>query len=155
MGDTSNGAPKPTPKPALALAGVVATLAFALGGCSVVAPKANDIANTIEFEGHGTTTIATVSPWPLDKSVAFFCLRDPGNAFSVDTPTPPATAGCTPADVSTKDDRLTAKLDPTSLDPATAAAFAGQERWFIAVAGSRGPVAFATRFTVTNPVQSS
>ena len=155
MDEGTNSAPKPGPKRARALAGVVAMLALAVGGCSAVTPKANDIANTIEFEGQGTTTTATVSPWPLDKSVAFFCLRDPGNAFSVDTPTPPAAAGCTPADVSTKDNRLTAKLDPTSLDPATAAAFAGQERWFIAVAGSRGPVAFATRFTVMNPVRSS
>ena len=150
MDYATNGAPKQ----ARTLACVVATLALALGGCSVVTPQANDIANSIEFEGRGTTTIATISPWPLDKSVAFFCLRDPGNAFSVDTPTPPAAAGCAPANVATNNDRLTAKLDPTSLDPATAAAFAGQEQWFIAVAGSRGPVAFASRFTVMNSVQS-
>jgi hypothetical protein len=142
------------PKPA-ALAGLVAALAVILVGCRLAVPNANDIANSIEFEGHGTTTVATVSPWPLDKSVAFFCLRDPGNAFSVDTPTPPAAAGCTPANVSTNNDRLTIELDPTSLDPATAAAFAGQKQWFIAVAGSRGPVALATRFTVVNPEPST
>jgi hypothetical protein len=117
--------------------------------------KCRDIANNIEFEGHGTTTVATVSPWPLDKSVAFFCLRDPGDAFSEEKPIPPAAAGCTPANVATNNDRLTAKIDPTSLDPATVAAFAGQKQWFIAVAGSRGPVAFATRFTVANPEPAS
>jgi hypothetical protein len=134
-----------------ALAGLVAALAIA--GCALTVPKPNDIANTIEFEGQGTTTTATISPWPLDKSVGFFCLRDPGSAFSVDNPAPPAAAGCTPANVSMNNDRLTVKLDPTSLDPATAAAFAGQKQWFIAVAGSRGPVALATSFVVVNPVQ--
>jgi hypothetical protein len=138
-----------------ALLAIAAALVLVLGGCGVTLPNPNDIANTVEFEGHGTTTVATVSPWPLDRSVAFFCLRDPGDAFSVDTPTPPAAAGCTPANVSTSNDRLTTKLDPTSLDPATAAAFAGQKQWFIAVAGSRGPVALATSFVVVNPVKST
>ena len=138
-----------------ALAGVVAALALMLVGCMIADSNANDLANSVEFEGQGTTTVATVSPWPLDRSVAFFCLRDPGNAFSVDTPTPPAAAGCTPANVSMNNDRLTTKLDPTSLDPATVAAFGGQKQWFIAVAGSRGPVAFATRFTVVNREQST
>jgi hypothetical protein len=138
-----------------AVAGVLAVIALVFGGCRLAVSNANDIANTVEFEGQGMTTVATVSPWPLDRSVAFFCLRDPGNAFSVDTPTPPAAAGCTAASVSTKNDRLSAKLDPTSLDPATAADFAGQKQWFIAVAGSRGPVAFATRFTVVNREGSS
>ena len=140
---------------ASAAAGLAAALVLALAGCGVKVPNGNDVANSIEFEGHGTTTVATVSPWPLDKSVAFFCLRDPGKAFSGETPIPPAAAGCTPAIVSTKNDRLTAKIDPTSLDPATGAAFAGQKQWYIAVAGSRGPVAFATRFTVENPEPSS
>jgi hypothetical protein len=138
-----------------ALAGLVATLALVLAGCGVKLPGGNDIANTIEFEGQGTTTVATVSPWPLDKSVAFFCLRDPGGGFSSDNPSPPAAAGCAPANVATNSDQLTVKLDPSSLDPATAAAFAAQKQWFIAVAGSRGPVKLATSFTVTNPVPST
>jgi hypothetical protein len=137
-----------------ALAGVVAALALVLVGCGIVASNANDIANGVEFEGHGTATIATVSPWPLDTSIAFFCLRDPGNAFSVDNPSPPTAAGCTPANASTKNDELTAKLDPTSLDPATAVRFATQMQWFIAVAGSRGSVSLATSFVVINPAQS-
>jgi hypothetical protein len=132
----------------------LAGLALVLVGCAIAGRNA-DIANSIEFEGHGATTVATVSPWPLDKSVAFFCLRDPGDAFSVANQSPPTTAGCTPADVLMKNDQLTVKLDPTSLDPATAAAFAGQKQWFIAVAGSRGPVALATRFTVVNPEPST
>ena len=58
-----------------ALAGVVAALALMLVGCMIADSNANDIANSVEFEGQGTTTVATVSPWPLDKSVAFMPAR--------------------------------------------------------------------------------
>ena len=138
-----------------ALAGFAAALGVILVGCGVSLPKSNDIANSIEFERQGASSVATISPWPLDRSVAFFCLRDPGDAFSVENPSPPAAAGCSAVNATTSGDRLIAKFDPTSLDPATAAAFAGQQKWFIAVAGSRGPVALATSFAVMNPEQSN
>jgi hypothetical protein len=138
-----------------AFAGSIAAAALVLAACAVAVPNPNDIAKSVELDQQGTTTIATVSPWPLDKTVAFFCLRQPGSAFSVANPNPPTTAGCTPANVSTSGDRLTAKLDPTSLDTKTAAAFAGQQQWFLAVAGSRGPIAVATSFTVLNIAKPS
>ena len=127
-----------------------AGLLLVLTACGTSAPNLNSIANSVETDHEGTTLIATVTPWPLDKTVAFFCLRQPGSAFTVDNPTPPAAAGCQQANVSTSGDKLTVKFDPAALDPATAAAFAGQQQWFLAVAGSRGPVAVATTLTVLN-----
>ncbi len=125
-------------------------LVLAIAGCGATLPSSGDLANHVEISREGSSLIATVSPWPLDKPVAFFCLRQPGNAFSVDHPVPPAAAGCSPADVSTTSDRLSARFNPTALDPATAVAFATQQQWFLAVAGSRGPVSVATVLTVPN-----
>jgi hypothetical protein len=123
---------------------------LAIAGCGATLPSPGDVANHVDIAREGTSVIATVSPWPLDKPVAFFCLRQPGGAFSVDHPVPPAAAGCSPAAVSTISDRLSARFDPTALDPATAVAFASQQQWFLAVAGSRGPVSVATVLTVAN-----
>lgn len=123
---------------------------LAIAGCGATLPSLGDVANHVDLAREGSSAIATVSPWPLDKSVAFFCLRQPGAAFSVDHPVPPTAAGCSPADVATNSDRLSARFDPTALDPATANAFATQQQWFLAVAGSRGPVSVATVLTVLN-----
>jgi hypothetical protein len=121
---------------------------LAIAGCGATLPSPGDLANHVDIAREGSSVIATVSPWPLDKPVAFFCLRQPGDAFSVDHPVPPAAAGCSPADVSTNSDRLSARFTPTVLDPATAAAFATQQQWYLAVAGRRGGVSVATVLTV-------
>jgi hypothetical protein len=125
-------------------------LVLVVAGCAASLPSLGSVANSVQLARQGTAVIATVSPWPLDNSVAFFCLRQPGGAFTVDHPSPPASAGCTAADAGAGGDRLTAKFDPTRLDPSTAAAFASQQQWFLAVAGSRGPVSVATVLTVLN-----
>jgi hypothetical protein len=132
--------------PATLLGGLVLTVA----GCGSLLPSPGDVAYNVELDHQGSILIATVSPWPLDNSVAFFCLRQPGTAFSVENPSPPGAAGCTPAHVAEDGDSLIAKFDPASLDPTTAAAFAAQREWFLAVAGSRGPVSVATTISVLN-----
>jgi NhaP-type Na+/H+ or K+/H+ antiporter len=72
------------------------------------------------------------------------------------TPSHPRRPDARPPYVSTNSDRHSARFTPTALDPATAAAFATQQQWFIAVAGSRGPVSVATVLTVPNvPVAKS
>ena len=133
----------------------VAGLLLILTACGASVPDPNSIANSVETGHEGTTLVATVTPWPLDSTVAFFCLRQPGSAFSVETPSPPAAAGCEKANVSTSGDKLTARFDPTTLDPDSAAAFAGQQQWFLAVAGSRGPISVATTLTVLNLARPS
>jgi hypothetical protein len=130
------------------LAGVF--LALSALGCSALAPNAGDIGHSISVEWSDSLVKATVSPWPLDDTVAFFCLRKP-DGFSVEHRSPPAAAGCAPAGVTKDGDGLVASFDRASLDPAIAAAFAGQKDWYLAVAGSRGPLSFATTTSLLNP----
>lgn len=134
----------------IASAAWIGGLVLTIAGCGSLIPSPDDVAYNVELDHQESILIATVSPWPLDNSVAFFCLRHPGSAFSVENPTPPDAAGCTAADVVEDGDSLIAKFDPATLDPATAAAFAAQREWFLAVAGSRGPVSVATAISVPN-----
>ena len=134
----------------IASAPILVSIVLALSACGVL-PQGSEIANSVELEWQGTAVIATVSPWPLDNPVAFVCLRQPDSSFTAAHPVPPESAGCAPAGVAATDGRLVAKFDPASLDPATAAAYAAQQQWFLAVAGSRGPVSLSTVLTVLNP----
>jgi ABC-type glycerol-3-phosphate transport system substrate-binding protein len=116
--------------------------------CSGATPNANDIAKLVEIGHSGTTITATVSPWPLDKSTAFMCAKNPGTSFSVSSPVPPQAAQCVRLDTTAANDRLTAAFDPTKLDGASAAAFAASDPWYLAVAGSRGPLSVANVLTI-------
>ena len=138
----------------IASAPILVSVVLAIGACGVL-PQGSEIGNSVEVEWQGTSIIATVSPWPLDNPVAFVCLRQPDSSFTAAHPVPPEPAGCAPAAVAVADDHLVAKFDPTSLDPATAAAFAGQQQWFLAVAGSRGPMSVSTVLTLLNLPKAS
>lgn len=98
----------------------------------------------------------TVSPWPLDASVAFLCLRKPGDEFTVDAPRPGAAAGCVSLDVSAAEGRLLATFSADSLQPPLAGEFGRSgPPWFLAVAGQRPPFAAATVLTVIDsPIPS-
>ena len=133
----------------IASAPILVSVVLAIGACGIL-PQSSEIANSVELEWQGTSVIATVSPWPLDNPVAFVCLRQPDSSFTAEHPVPPDSAGCAPAAVAATDNHLVAKFDPASLDPATAAAFAGQQQWFLAVAGSRGPLSVSTVLTLLN-----
>jgi hypothetical protein len=133
---------------------ILISIVLAIGACGIL-PRGSEVGSSVELEWQGTTVIATVSPWPLDNPVAFVCLRQPGDAFNSDHPVPPESAGCVPAGVAAAEDQLVAKFDRASLDPAKAAAFAARQQWFLAVAGSRGPLSVSTVLTVLNLPKAS
>jgi hypothetical protein len=132
-----------------AIAGAAALLAIAACNAAVTNPQ--DIGKSVTISRQGASAVATISPWPLDNSVAFMCLKNPGADFSVDKLVPPAAAGCVALDVAVSGDRLTATLDPTKVGLDKAAAFEAQDPWYIAFAGSRGPVSVATSVLVPRP----
>jgi hypothetical protein len=136
-----------------ALIGVGALLAIV--ACNATAPNPQDIGKSVTISRQGTSAVATISPWPLDNSIAFMCLKNPSPGFSVEALVPPAAAGCVRLDVSVAGDRLTATLDPTKIGLDKAAAFEAQDPWYIAFAGSRGPIAVATSVQLPRPPMPS
>jgi hypothetical protein len=124
-------------------------LALALAACNAAVPTvptvptlppiATSVGTSI---GDGTLTL-TVTPWPLDSTVAFLCVDKPGKEFTVDHPVPAAVAQCVPLDVSTSGDRLMASLGTDRM-----AGFRFARPVYLAVAGSRGPISTSTVLTV-------
>jgi hypothetical protein len=97
----------------------------------------------------GQAMVFTVSPWPLDNTVAFLCLRRPGAEFTADNPHPGPGAGCVPIEASSNAGALKARFDSRALDPAAARQFgASRPPWFLALSGRRGPLAASTVLTV-------
>ncbi|HEV8546159.1 MAG TPA: hypothetical protein VGQ64_07680 [Candidatus Limnocylindrales bacterium] len=127
----------------------------AITACNATAPNPQDIGKSVTISRQGTSAVATISPWPLDNSIAFMCLKNPGADFSVDKLVPPAAAGCVALDVSVAGDRLTATLNSTKIGLDKAAAFEAQDPWYIAFAGSRGPVSVATSVLIPRPAVPS
>ena len=92
-----------------ALALSVALAAGLVAGCSLlphppppaVAPTVTEIPDAL-----GATYI--VKPWPHNAIVAFLCLRDPGDSFTIMHPKPDPDAGC--AALSTRKDGETSDL---------------------------------------------
>jgi hypothetical protein len=133
----------------LRLAGILGATCAALlvAGCGLIGPSASagipSFATAVETSFVGGQLALIVTPWPLDKSVAFLCVDKPGGEFTVAHPVPAASAQCVSMDVSTADDRLTASLgaDQQSGIRVTRPVF-------LAVAGSRGPLSAATVVTV-------
>jgi hypothetical protein len=128
---------------------------LAIGACNSAAPNPQDIGKSVTISRQGTSAVATISPWPLDNSIAFMCLKNPSPGFSVEALVPPATAGCVPLGVTVAGDRLTATLDPTKIGLDKAAAFEAQDPWYIAFAGSRGPISVATSVLIPRPAVPS
>lgn len=136
-----------------AIVGAVAILAIA--ACNATTPNPQDIGKSVTISRQGTSAVATISPWPLDNSIAFMCLKNPGAGFSVEALVPPAAAGCVPLGVTVAGDRLTATLDPAKIGLDKAAAFEAQDPWYIAFAGSRGPISVATSVLIPRPAVPS
>jgi hypothetical protein len=140
---------------------LAASIAISLGlqaaGCGqlpgVTVPV---IATSVEQGFDGGAATFTVAPWPLDQTAAFLCLRKPGDEFTVQDPRPAAAAGCTPLEVATSGNRLTARMALEDVEPGLAAEFAGSTApWYLAIAGSRGGVSAATVLTiVASPIPS-
>jgi hypothetical protein len=87
----------------------------------------------------------TVTPWPLDTTVAFLCVGRPGTEFTADQPVPAAVAQCVALDVSTAGDRLVASLGTDKM----AGVFRVARPAYLAIAGSRGPISTATVLMVS------
>lgn len=118
-----------------------------LAGCdSIVAPTLPTlppIATSVSASVSGGRINITVTPWPLDATVAFLCVDKPGKEFSVDHPVPAAVAQCIPLDVSATGDRLVASVGHDKL-----AGFLLTRPAYLAVAGSRGPISTSTVLTI-------
>lgn len=129
-----------------------AALVLAAAACNTtVVPTTPTIATSANAAFHGNNMVFTVSPWPLDKTVAFLCSNKPGDEFTVDSPKPAAAAGCVPLEATTNDDVLSATFSSEALDPAVVGDLARSgPPWFLAVAGSRGPFGAATVLTVVD-----
>ncbi len=130
-----------------ALAGVLL-----LADCgSPVVPSLPQFATSVTQAFDGTAMVFSVSPWPLDGTVAFLCRRSPGAEFTIENPKPAEQAGCVPLEVSTNGDVLRARFDSSSLAPELAEQFdVSGAPWFLAVSGARGPFSAATVLTVIN-----
>lgn len=141
------------------LPGLVA-IALLLGGCGQsVVPTVTalpNVATSVTSRIDGRVTLFTISPWPLDGTVAFVCRRAPGAEFTADSPNPAAGAGCLRAGVvDLRADSLQVRFDSSRLDAATAEAFGRSGPWHLALAGSRGPLSVATSLTIIDsPIPS-
>ena len=134
----------PTWPAALAL-----TAALAVVGCGEpTVPDLSHVGDHVEVSSAGANTAFIVTPWPLDKTIAYLCVNQPGKEFTVANPIPAATARCVGLDAKTADDRLTATFDRSRLSPEMAGQFRSTAAVYLAVAGSRGPASLATVLTV-------
>jgi hypothetical protein len=131
----------------VALAGVLV-----LAGCgSPVVPTLPAFATSVTAAFQGQNMVFTVSPWPLDSTVAFLCSKQPGAEFTVENPKPAASAGCVPLETTTSGDVLSAQFAAESLAPDVVGELGRSgPPWYLAVSGARGPFSAATVLTVVN-----
>jgi hypothetical protein len=123
---------------------------------SPVVPTLPAVATSVTAGFQGRNMVFTVSPWPLDRTVAFLCSKQPGAEFAVENPKPAASAGCVPLDTATSGDVLTAQFATKSLAPDGVGELARSgPPWYLAVSGARGPFSAATVLTVIDsPIYS-
>ena len=120
-----------------------------LAGCgSVVPPTMPTFATNVETIAQGRNFAFSVTPWPLDATVAFLCADKPGAEFTFDHPVPAASAHCVPLDTATIDDRLVATFNRDSLTPDQAGQFRLMSPAHLAVAGKRALFSGSTVLTV-------
>jgi hypothetical protein len=131
--------------------------ALVLAGCaSPVVPTLPAFATSVTAAFQGRNMVFTVSPWPLDSTVAFLCSKQPGSEFTVENPKPAASAGCVPLETTTSGDVLSAQFAAESLAPEIVGELGRTgPPWFLAVSGARGPFSAATVLTVVDsPIYS-
>jgi hypothetical protein len=121
-------------------------------GCdTTVVPTLPAFATSVSAGFHGRNMEFTVSPWPLDSTVAFLCSKQPGAEFTVENPKPAASAGCVPLETTTNGDVLTAQFAAESLAPEVVGELSRSgPPWYLAVSGARGPFSAATVLTVVD-----
>ncbi len=126
--------------------------ALVLVGCgTTVVPTLPTFATSVTAAFHGSNMVFTVSPWPLDSTVAFLCSKQPGAEFTVENPKPAASAGCVPLETTTSGDVLSARFAAESLAPDVVGALGRSgPPWYLAVSGARGPFSAATVLTVVD-----
>lgn len=121
----------------LRLAAVASLLA--LSACSPLEPTLPTVATSVNASFQGRNMTFTVTPWPLDSSTAFLCLRKPGSEFTFDRPRPAAAAACVPLASTFASDTLTLQLPAEALDPAVVGELARSgPPWYLAMSGTRG-----------------
>lgn len=123
---------------------------LAIGGCgTTVAPTLPAFATSYTAAFQGRNMVFTVSPWPLDSTVAFVCSKQPGAEFTVENPEPAASAGCVPLETTTSGDVLSAQFAAETLAPDVVGDLGRSgPPWYLAVSGARGPFSAATVLTV-------
>jgi len=140
-----------------ALEASVAVAALVAAGCSLMpAPSVPDVSPTLSQASDQRGTTFGLQPWPLDDSAAFLCLAEPGDEFTVAHPVPAPAAECTPLVVDQLGDHLAARFDVSDIPPPLQQAFArSSSPWFLAVAGSRGPLSSSMVLTIApSPIPS-
>ena len=129
-----------------------------VAGCSLLSPpRIPDVSPTLTSATDGRGATFTLEPWPLDNTVAFLCLAEPGDEFTVAHPAPAPAAQCAPLDVEAwGEDLVTARFDVGDLAPALKPAFErSTSPWFLAVAGARGPLSSSMVLTIApSPIPS-
>jgi hypothetical protein len=115
-----------------------------------------DISPALSHDVDATGATFTLDPWPLDGSVAYLCLNEPGDEFKAAHPEPAAAAQCVPLDVQANGDRLTIRFDVAAIPPPLQAAFEqSTSPWLLAAAGTRGPTSSAMLVTIPySPIPS-
>jgi hypothetical protein len=128
-----------------------------LVGCdTTVVPTLPAFATSVTAASQGRHMVFTVSPWPLDSTVAFLCSKKPGAEFTAGNPKPAASARCVPLETATSGDVLTAQFAAESLAPDVVGELGRSgPPWYLAVSGARGPFSAATVLTVVDsPIYS-
>src|SRR4026207_2221152 len=115
--------------------------ALVLVSCTTpVVPTLPTFATSVTAAFQGRNMVFTVSPWPLDSTVAFLCSKQPGSEFTVENPKPAASAGCVPLETTTSGDVRSAGFAAESLAPDIVGELGRTgPPWFLAVSGARGP----------------
>jgi hypothetical protein len=135
---------------------VLAGLLVIVACGNTVVPTLPAFATSFTAASQGRHMVFTVSPWPLDKTVAFLCSKQPGAEFTVENPEPAASAGCVPLETTTSGDVLSAQFAAESLAPDIVGELGRSgPPWYLAVSGARGPFSAATVLTVVDsPIYS-
>ena len=81
-----------------------------------------------------------IKPWPLEASIAFLCLRDPGAAFAGPDPSVPDAAGCIELEVSSDSADTIEAAVPSDITAADRQAFRQASEIYLALAGKRNAV---------------
>jgi len=92
-----------------------------------------------------------IKPWPLESSIAFLCLRDPGSAFAGPAPSVPDAAGCIALEVSSDSANTIEVAVPNDISAADRQAFQQASELYLAVAGQRNSVTTSKVITVEPP----